>query len=42
MPTDTLSVTDNRTGREFEIQIMDGSIRATSCAGSRWTRRTSA
>ncbi|MGH3079132.1 MAG: citrate synthase [Gaiellaceae bacterium] len=29
MPTDTLSVTDNRTGREFEIPIVDGSIRAT-------------
>jgi citrate synthase len=29
MPTDTLSVTDNRTGREFEIPIVDGAVRAT-------------
>lgn len=28
MPTDTLSVTDNRTGRTYEIPITDGTIRA--------------
>jgi len=29
MATDTLSVTDNRTGSEYEVPIVDGSIRAT-------------
>jgi citrate synthase len=29
MAADTLSVTDNRTGREYEIPIADGAIRAT-------------
>ena len=30
MPEDTLSVTDNRTGRSFEIPIEDGAIHATA------------
>ena len=29
MPADTLSVTDNRTGAEYEIPIAEGSIHAT-------------
>ena len=28
MPRDTLSVTDNRTGKQYEIPIQDGTIRA--------------
>ena len=29
MPKDTLSITDNRTGKQYEIPIQDGTIRAT-------------
>jgi citrate synthase len=29
MPKDTLTITDNRTGKQYEIQIADGAIRAT-------------
>jgi citrate synthase len=28
MPTDTLTITDNRTGKSYEIAIKDGTIRA--------------
>ena len=28
MPTDTLSITDNRTGKKYEVPIADGTIRA--------------
>ena len=28
MPKDTLTVTDNRTGKSFEIPIQDGTVRA--------------
>ncbi len=28
MPTDTLSITDNRTGKTYEIPVVDGTIRA--------------
>ena len=29
MPKDTLSVTDNRTGKSYELAISDGTIKAT-------------
>ena len=29
MPADTLTVTDNRTGREYTVDVVDGAIRAT-------------
>ena len=32
MPSDTLSIVDNRTGREYSLPIVDGAIRATDLA----------
>ncbi|MFN8568551.1 MAG: citrate/2-methylcitrate synthase [Kouleothrix sp.] len=34
MPTDTLTVADNRTGLSYEIPIADGAIRFQTCASS--------
>jgi citrate synthase len=33
MPEETLSIRDNRTGREYELPIVDGTIRATDLQG---------
>ena len=30
LPVDTLTVVDNRTGRRYELPIVDGAIRATA------------
>ena len=38
---DTLTVTDNRTGKTYEIPIEDETIRATELRRSRSTRTTS-
>ena len=35
MPKDTLTVTDNRTGKSFEIPIQDGTVRAMDLRRSR-------
>ena len=40
--SDTLTITDNRTGPTYEVPIEDGAIRATACARSRSTTTTSA
>ena len=32
MPSDTLTIVDNRTGREYTVEIVDGAIRATDFA----------
>jgi citrate synthase len=32
LPSDTLSIVDNRTGREYSLPIVDGAIRATDLA----------
>ena len=32
MPSDTLTIVDNRTGREYSLPIVDGAIRATDLA----------
>ena len=29
MPADTLTITDNRTGKTYEVPVSDGAIRAT-------------
>ena len=39
---DTLSVTDNRTGETYEVEITDGTVKAMDFRGSRSTRTTSA
>ena len=39
---ETLTITDNRTGRTFEVPIEDGAIRATALRQARSRRTTSA
>ena len=39
---DSLTVTDNRTGETYEVEITDGTVRRWTCARSRSTRTTSA
>ena len=39
---DSLSVTDNRTGETYEVEVTDGTVRRWTSAGSRSPRTTSA
>ncbi len=39
---DTVTIKDNRTGREYEVPIEDGAIRASASARSRSPTTTSA
>ena len=40
VPSDTLTIVDNRTGREYSLPIVDGAIRATDLARSARPRAT--
>ena len=42
MAEDTLTVTDNRTGETFELEITDGTVKAMDFRQMKETRTTSA